>query len=154
MDDKKIALTKEGKEKLEKELEELKKVKRPAVIERIKRAKDFGDLSENAEYEDARNEQSFIEGRIQEVEYMLKYSTLIETKNCSGVVGLGCKVCLDMEGDKVDYEIVSSAEADPASGRISGQSPIGLALIGKKIGDRVAAKTPGGEVKIKVLKIG
>ncbi|MDH4358759.1 MAG: transcription elongation factor GreA [Candidatus Berkelbacteria bacterium] len=150
---KSINLTKAGKEKLESELEELKKIKRPQVIERIKRAKDFGDLSENAEYEDARNEQSFIEGRIQEIEYILKYAQIVENGKSRGVVALGSKVTVSLGGDKVGYELVGSTEADPSSGKISSESPIGSAILGKKVGEMVVAKTPSGSLKVKVLKI-
>ncbi len=152
MAEKKITLTREGKDKLQAELDEFKKNKRPAVIERIKRAKDFGDLSENAEYEDARNEQSFIEGRIQEIEYTLKYAHIVESKG-SSEVNLGSRVKLEMDGDKLEYELVGSSEANPSAGKISGESPIGMAIIGKKKGDKVSAITPGGKIAIKVLEI-
>lgn len=148
-----IKLTKSGADKLASELKELKEVKRPDVIDRIKKAKDFGDLSENAEYEDARNEQSFIEGRIKEVEYLLKYAKICENGKSSGEVTLGSSVVLEMDGDRVTYEIVSSNEASPLEGKISNMAPIGLALIGAKKGDTVTANTPGGGIKIKVLEI-
>ena len=147
-----IKLTKSGVEKLKSELESLKKTKRPAVIDRIKRAKDYGDLSENAEYEDARNEQSFIEGRIQEIEHMLKYSEVIESKH-EGMVGLGSVVKVEMDGEKMEYEIVGSTEADPISGKISSDSPIGKALVGGKAGEKVSAKTPGGVIEIKIVSV-
>ena len=147
-----IKLTKSGVDKLKAELEDLKKTKRPAVIDRIKRAKDYGDLSENAEYEDARNEQSFIEGRIQEIEHMLKYSEVIESKH-EGSVGLGSVVKVEMDGDKMEYEIVGSTEADPISGKISSDSPIGKALVGGKSGEKVSAKTPGGVIEIKIVSV-
>lgn len=147
-----IKFTKAGVEKLKAELEELKKVKKPAVIERIKRAKDYGDLSENAEYEDARNEQSFIEGRIQEIEHMLKYSEVVES-NHKGSVELGSVVKIEMDGDKMEWEIVGSTEADPISGKISSDSPIGSALVGGKAGDKVSAKTPSGDIEIKIVSV-
>ncbi len=152
MAEKLIKLTKSGVEKLKAELEDLKKVKRPAVIDRIKRAKDYGDLSENAEYEDARNEQSFIEGRIQEIEHMLKYSEIIENHK-GGEVGMGSIVKVEMDGDKMEYEIVGSTEADPIAGKISSDSPIGHALVGAKSGEKVTAKTPGGEIEIKIVSV-
>lgn len=148
-----IKLTKSGAEKLENELKTLKEVKRPDVIDRIKRAKDYGDLSENAEYEDARNEQSFIEGRIKEIEYLLKYAKVYEAGKGGGEVSLGSTVTIDMEGETTTYEIVSSNEASPLEGKISNISPIGSALIGAKKGDSVTANTPGGGIKIKVLEI-
>jgi len=152
MVEKVITLTQVGREKLENELKELKTVRRPEVIDRIKRAKDYGDLSENAEYEDARNEQSFIEGRIQEVEYILKYAQTA-TNGKGDTVGLGSVVSIDMEGDKLNYEIVGSAEADPSNGKISSESPIGSSLLGRKSGEKFDALTPGGKISIKVLKI-
>ena len=148
-----VSLTKVGKEKLEQELLELKKTKRPEVIERIRRAKDFGDLSENAEYEDARNEQSFIEGKIQEIEYILKYADIVSGNGHKGVAELGSRVKIDLDGEKVEYELVGSTEADPSSGKISIESPIGSAIAGKKAGESTLANTPGGELKIKVLKV-
>ena len=152
MAEKVIKLTKTGVEKLKAELEELKKVKRPAVVDRIKRAKDYGDLSENAEYEDARNEQSFIEGRIQEIDHMLKYSEVIESHK-GGEVGMGSVVKVDLEGEKMEFEIVGSTEADPIAGKISSDSPIGSALVGGKTGEKVVAKTPGGEMTIKIISV-
>ena len=148
-----ITLTKSGREKLERELEELKNVRRPEVIERIKRSKDYGDLSENAEYEDARNEQSFVEGRIQEIEYILKYAEVIENGKSGSAVRLGAKVTVKMEGDQLAYEIVDSTEADPSAGKISSASPIGSALMGKKAGEETVANTPGGKLKVTVLKV-
>jgi len=152
MAEKVIRLTKQGLDKLKIELEELKKVKRPAVIDRIKKAKDFGDLSENAEYEDARNEQSFIEGRIQELEYMVKYAEVSENHPVNEV-SLGSNVTVTMDGDKATYEIVGSTEADPMQGKISDDSPIGSALLGGKVGEKVTAKTPGGDLEIKIVAV-
>lgn len=153
MTEKSITLTKSGKEKLVAELEDLKRNRRPQVIERIKRAKDYGDLSENAEYEDARNEQSFIEGKIQEIEYILKYAQVITNGHHGNEVNMGSVVTVAIEGDKLEYEIVGSAESDPANGKISSESPIGLALVGRKQGETVTAQTPGGELKIKIEKV-
>lgn len=148
-----IKLTKSGAEKLMGELRELKEAKRPDVIERIKRAKDFGDLSENAEYEDARNEQSFVEGRIKEIEYLLKNAKVYENGKGGGKIVLGSTVVIEMEGEKVTYEIVSSNEASPLEGKISNISPIGSALLGAKKGDSITANTPAGGIEIKVLEI-
>lgn len=148
-----MKLTASGAQKLENELKTLKEIKRPDVIDRIKRAKEYGDLSENAEYEDARNEQSFIEGRIKEIEYLLKYAKVFENEKGGTEVALGSTVLLDMDGDKMTYEIVSSNEANPLEGKISNISPIGSALIGAKVGDVCSANTPGGVLKIKVLEI-
>jgi len=153
MADKKITLTKSGREKLVAELEDMKKNRRPQVIERIRRSKDYGDLSENAEYEDARNEQSFIEGRIQEIEYILKYAETVMNGHHGNEISLGSEVTVSIEGEKANYEIVGSAESDPSSGKISSESPIGIALVGGKVGETVVAKTPGGDLKIKIDKI-
>ncbi|OQA52587.1 MAG: Transcription elongation factor GreA [candidate division WS2 bacterium ADurb.Bin280] len=153
MSNKVVKLTASGAQKLENELKTLKEIKRPDVIDRIKRAKEYGDLSENAEYEDARNEQSFIEGRIKEIEYLLKYAKVFENEKGGTEVALGSTVLLDMDGDKMTYEIVSSNEANPLEGKISNISPIGSALIGAKVGDVCSANTPGGVLKIKVLEI-
>jgi len=153
MVEKNISLTKIGKEKLQTELEDLKKNKRSQVIDRIRRAKDYGDLSENAEYEDARNEQSFIEGRIQEIEYVLKYADVVENARSGNIVNLGSEVEVMIEGDKESYEVVGSAESDPSSGRLSSESPIGRVLLGAKVGDEVVAETPSGKLKIKILKV-
>lgn len=152
MAEKVIKLTKQGLDKLKVELEELKKIKRPAVIDRIKRAKDFGDISENAEYEDARNEQSFIEGRIQELEHMIKYAEVSEAHSANEV-SLGSNVTVMLDGDKAIYEIVGSTEADPMSGKISDDSPIGSALLGAKVGETVTAETPGGSMAIKIVSV-
>jgi transcription elongation factor GreA len=152
MAEKLIKLTKTGVDKLKAELEDLKKVQRPAVIDRIKRAKDYGDLSENAEYEDARNEQSFIEGRIQEIDHMLKYSEVIENHK-GGEIGMGSVVKVQMDGETLEYEIVGSTEVDPLAGKISSDSPIGSALVGKKTGEKVVANTPSGPIELKILSI-
>lgn len=149
--DKAIELTEKGKEKLLTELADYRKVRRPAVIDRIKKAKEFGDLSENAEYEDARNEQSFVEGRIQDLEYMLKNGKM--SRKNSGVVSIGNIVKIKLNGEATDFELVGINESDPASGKISNESPIGRALIGKKIGDKISAQTPGGELKLEIISV-
>ena len=150
---KKITLTKSGRKKLESELDELKRVKRPQIIERIRRAKDYGDLSENAEYEDARNEQSFIEGRIQEVEYMLKHAEIVENGKKTDKIVMGSQVTVLIDGEKMTYEIVGSTEANPSEGKISSESPIGAVIFDRKVGEVVTAQTPGGELKIKIMSI-
>ena len=149
---KKIVLTPKGKEKLEKELEDLKKNKRPSVIQRIKIAKDYGDLSENAEYEDARNEQSFIEGRIQEIQAMLKNAEVGSGKS-NGEIVLGSQVKLKIDGEEMMYDLVGSTEADPVSGKISVESPIGSALLNGKAGEKVTANTPSGEIELEILSV-
>jgi transcription elongation factor GreA len=156
MAEKEVLLTQEGFTKLENELENLKTVKRREVAERIKQAIEFGDISENSEYEDAKNEQAFIEGRILTLEKMLRNARIIEyEQNDSDVVNIGAKISLkDMEyGDEFKYTIVGSAEADPNNNKISFESPVGKAILGKKLGDVVEVNVPAGKVKYKILSV-
>ena len=149
-----VILTKEGKEELEKRLEYLKVIKRAEITERIKTAREFGDLSENAEYDAAKNEQAMIEGEILEIENKLKYAVIIEAVK-KDAVSLGSKVdFVDEDGEEYSYEIVGTTEADVELGRISNESPIGNALIGKKVGEIVSVKVPTGTITITVKKIG
>ncbi len=150
-----VILTKEGKEELEKRLEYLKVVKRAEITERIKTAREFGDLSENAEYDAAKNEQAMIEGEILEIENKLKYAVIIEAVK-KDAVSLGSKVLFkDVEtGEEYNYEIVGTTEADVELGRISNESPIGNALLGRKVGDSVNVKVPSGIITIEVVEIG
>lgn len=153
---KQITLTDEGLKKLENELENLKTVKRKEIAEKIKVALSFGDLSENSEYDEAKNEQAFIEARIAEVEAMLKnVKVLDESELSTEHVAVGSKVALkDMEFDeKVEYQIVGSTEADPNAGRISDESPIGMALLGHQVGDIVEVEVPDGAISFEVLGI-
>lgn len=153
---KQVILTCEGLEKLEKELEFLKTVKRREVAEKIKQALSFGDLSENSEYDEAKNEQAQMETRILHVENMLKNAKIIDDDDVStDVVSLGSKVkVLDVEFDEqVVYTIVGSTEADPAQSKISDESPVGSALLGKKVGDMVDAVVPAGTLQFKILEI-
>ncbi|HHY14393.1 MAG TPA: transcription elongation factor GreA [Thermoanaerobacterales bacterium] len=156
MIDKEIILTPEGLEKLEKELEYLKTVKRREIAEKIKIAIGFGDITENAEYEEAKNEQAFAEGRIATLEKMLRNAKVIDDSDIvTDVVGVGTKVKIkDMElGDEIEYTIVGSAEADPTNYKISNESPVGKSLLGKKIDDIVEIDVPAGVIKYKVLEI-
>lgn len=151
-----VILTKEGKEELEKRLEYLKFEKRKEITERIKVAREFGDLSENAEYDAAKNEQAMIEGEIMEIENKLKYAVIIKDEGKNGIVSLGSKVDFVMADDESEvdtYEIVGTTEADVEAGRISNESPIGNALLGRKKGDRVSVVTPSGVVEIIVKKV-
>ncbi|HRY60205.1 MAG TPA: transcription elongation factor GreA [Patescibacteria group bacterium] len=151
---KEVYLTKEKLEQIQKELKELLEVKRPEVIGRIKDARALGDLSENAEYHSAREEQGFIEGRIEELEYMVKNASIIsDDGKKKDRVGLGATVVTSSEGEKVTFKIVGSAEVDVANGRISNESPIGKAMMNKKEGETVEVETPGGKMKYKILKI-
>jgi len=153
---KKYLMTYEGVKKLEEELEYLKTVKRKEITEKIKVALGYGDLSENSEYDEAKNEQAFVEGRIITLENMLRNATIVdESEIPSDVVSVGSKVRVkDYEFDEeVEYTIVGSAEADPMSYKISNESPVGKALISKKVGDIVEVAVPGGVNKFEILEI-
>lgn len=155
-EEKVFPMTKAGKEKLEQELEYLKTVKRKEVVERIKIARGFGDLSENSEYDSAKEEQAFVEGRITTLDNMIRNAKIIEEGAISSdSVTLGRTVTF-MElpdGEEETYTIVGSAEADPFEGKISNDSPIAKSLIGRKIGDKVSVLTPGGEMNVKILSV-
>ncbi|NMB46515.1 MAG: transcription elongation factor GreA [Firmicutes bacterium] len=154
--EKEVLLTKEGLSRLENELEHLKTVKRREVADRIKQALAFGDITENAEYDDAKNEQAFVEGRIAMLEKMLRNARMINEEDIqSEMVGLGSKVKLkDLEyQDEFEYMIVSSAEADPGDAKISNESPVGEALLGKKPGDTIEVEVPAGTVRYQVIAI-
>src|SRR5690625_1266810 len=154
--EKEVLLTREGLTRLEKELERLKTVRRREVAERIRQALDFGDISENSEYDDAKNEQAFLEGRIIELEKMLRNAKIIdESDGEEGVVGLGSKVRLkDLEfGDEFEYKVVGSAEADPMNNRISNESPVGKAIMGKGPGTIVEVRAPDGILKYEILDV-
>jgi len=156
MSEKEVFLTPEGLANLEEELEHLRSVKRREVAERIKEAISFGDLSENSEYEEAKNEQAFIEGRIITLEKMLRNARVIKQDDVDqGVVGVGTTVKLkDLEfGDIVDYTIVGSAESDPANNKISNESPVGQALLGKTKGATVEINVPAGVIKYEILDV-
>lgn len=151
-----VILTKEGKEELEKRLEFLKVTKRAEITERIKTAREFGDLSENAEYDAAKNEQAMIEGEIAEIEAKLKYAVIIkEGAAKKGTVSLGSKVeIVDNDtNETLIYEIVGTTEADVELGRISNESPIGNALLGHKAGDTVSVKVPAGVTTLTIKKV-
>lgn len=154
--DKEILLTLEGLTKLEKELEYLKTVRRREVAERIKQALEFGDISENSEYEDAKNEQGFIEGRIIQLEKMLRNARVIDNSDVqTDVVSLGSKVVItDLElQEKLEYVIVGSAEADPTQYKISNESPVGKALIGQKVVTVVEVDVPIGIRRYRIESI-
>jgi transcription elongation factor GreA len=154
MTDKKNYLTKEGHDKLKKELEHLVKTKRPDISDRIKQAKDYGDLSENAEYANAREEQSFTEGRILELEHILKNVEVVESGGSDpDVVDIGDTITIEKDGNKSKYTIVGSNEADPTNGKISNESPIGKSLVGKKKGEETTVQTPKGESVWKIIDI-
>ena len=154
--DKEVILTLDGLNKLEKELENLKTVRRPEVAERLKQALEFGDISENSEYEDAKNEQGFIEGRILQLEKMLRNAKVIDDQEINNdVVSAGSKVKLiDVNNkEEVEYMIVGSAEADPANYKISNESPVGRSLMGQKVGSAVNVTVPMGTIQYKIAGI-
>ncbi len=151
-----VKLTDDGLKKLEEELENLKTVGRAEIAEKIKVARGYGDLSENSEYDEAKNDQAKIEARIVEIEEMLKNVEIIEDvkgKAKTVMVGVKVKVLDEEYGDECEYRVVGSTEADPRDGKISDESPVGRALMGKKIGDEVIVEAPGGEFKLKVVGI-
>jgi len=154
--EKQVILTEEGLKNLENELENLKTVRRKEVAEKIKVALSFGDLSENSEYDEAKNEQAIIESRILEIETMLKNVKIIDEHELgTDIVHVGSKVKVkDIKLDEIlDYRIVGSSESNPREGKISDESPVGAALLGHKEGQTVKANTPGGIVRYKILEI-
>lgn len=156
MSDKEVILTVEGLKKLEDELEQLKTVRRREVAGRIKQAIEFGDISENSEYEDAKNEQAFIEGSILALEKKLRNARVIDSNDVDvATVSVGSTVRIQEmgSGEELDYTIVGSVEADPVKNKISNESPVGKALLGHSIGDVVDISVPVGVIKYKVLNI-
>lgn len=145
-------ISQEGYIKLKEELENLSTVKRREIAERIESAKELGDLSENAEYADAKEAQAFNEGRIAEVANLLKNLKVVEA-NENGTIGMGSKVTAFVAGQNKEFQIVSFNEADPFSGKISNESPLGIALLRKSQGDVVMVKTPKGDVEYKIVSI-
>jgi len=157
-DESKVTLvTKEGLAKLKEELEYLKNTRRKEVAERIKEAISYGDLSENSEYEEAKNDQGFVEGRIQELEEKVKYAKIIEEKSHVATVQLGTKVTIKALGGKKveaeEYIIVGSTEADPLAQKISNESPVGSALLEKSKGDIVRVAAPGGIMEYEIMQL-
>ncbi|MGE5422393.1 MAG: transcription elongation factor GreA [Ignavibacteriales bacterium] len=156
MSEKEVILTREGLQKLEDELEHLKSVKRKEVAERIKQAIEFGDISENSEYEDAKNEQAFIEGRIMSLEKTLRNARLMEDGDIhTDVVSLGSKVVLKEVKSKreVTFTLVASVETNPKERKISDESPVGRAVLGQKIGSQVEVQAPAGKTVYKIVGI-
>ncbi|MBI5413037.1 transcription elongation factor GreA [Candidatus Peregrinibacteria bacterium] len=157
-DDKAILITKEGLEKIKEELNYLKEVKRKEVAERLKEAISYGDLSENAEYEEAKNEQAFTEGRILELEEKVKYAKIIDDKTKKGaIVQLGSKVVIQNLTGKTrseeEYVIVGSTEADPINHKISNVSPVGKALLDKRVGEVIKVMAPAGVIEYKIVQV-
>ncbi len=154
MNNKPTYISKDGLEKLRAELEDMITVKRPEVADRIHDAKEHGDLSENAEYEDAKNEQAFVEGRIQTLQALIKNATIIDENHSTDHVQIGSTVeVASDDGGKESFTIVGSTEAKPTEGRISNESPVGRALLGKKKGENVTVQVPAGDIAYKIVGI-
>ncbi|MCA1009765.1 MULTISPECIES: transcription elongation factor GreA [Halobacillus] len=155
-EEKNFYMTEEGKQKLEDELHHLKTERRKEVVERIKIARGFGDLSENSEYDAAKDEQAFVEARITQVENMIRNAVIIENDNDNpDTVSLGKSVTFQElpDGEEETYTIVGSAEADPFEGKISNDSPMAQSLIGHVVGDKVSVATPGGDIDVKIVTV-
>jgi transcription elongation factor GreA len=147
-------LTAEGFLELETELNELKNVRRPEIITALKEARAQGDLSENADYDAARNEQAQIEARIKELEYKLEHSKIVKIKKVSGEANIGSTVIIeDEDGEQDEYKLVSALESDPFNNKISVESPLGVAIKGHKIGDTVLVESPNGGYSVKILNV-
>ena len=153
MNNKPTYISKDGLEKLRHELEELVSIQRPEIAQRIHDAKEHGDLTENAEYEDAKNEQAFVEGRIQMVESLIKNATLIDEHHSNDHVQIGSTVKVSGPDGNQTFTIVGSTEAKPTEGRISNESPVGRALLGKKKGENVSVQVPAGDIAYKITGI-
>jgi len=150
-----VYLTAEGAEELQRELDQLINVRRPELAVKLKEAVEDGDLKENANYHDAKEQQAFVEGRIQYLEHVLRSAIIISNNGNSDDVRIGSEVTIVEEGsdDEETYMIVGAAEANPREGKISNESPIGSALLGRRKGDKVRVKTPGGEVMFQIKRI-
>jgi transcription elongation factor GreA len=151
--EKPVYVSADGLKKIQSELEDLKSAGRQRVAERIHAAMEFGDFTENSELEQAKNDQAFLEGRIQTLESMIKNAAIIDENEHHDIVEIGSHVTIEQDGERDQYVIVGPAEAAPAEGRISNESPIGKALIGHKKGDLVRASVPRGEVELKVVAV-
>ena len=147
-----VVVTKEGLDALKAEYEDLVNVKRPEAVTRLATAREQGDLSENSEYTDAKQSLSFIDGRIAELEVVL-HDVKVVTTHAKGQVDVGCKVTLHINGKKEEFTVVGEWEEDPASKKISHESPLGKALLGKKVGEKVEVEAPAGKILYKILSI-
>ena len=147
-----VQVTKAGLQALVNELDELKNKKRPKVVKRLSRARAEGDLKENSDYHNAKDELGFLDGRIEELEHVVKNAKVVSSSTSDGV-GVGAKVTLEIAGNKVEYHIVGEWEADPMKKKISHTSPLGQALSGRKVGDKVEVEAPAGKVVYKVVSI-
>jgi len=149
----KILLTPEGLEKIKKEYENLTTTRRKEIAERIQKARELGDLTENAEYDAAREEQATVEGRIAELEELMKRAEVVKNNRCPVQIDVGCRVRVHLEGRDEEFQIVGAPEADPTAGKISHESPLGQALLGKKVGDKIEVEAPVGKLVYKILDI-
>lgn len=152
-DNDKIKLTKKGFENLQEELESLEEEKRPKMVKRLSEARAEGDLSENSDYTNAREELEFLDGRISELEEVLKRAEVVESNGDTEHVAVGTKVRVGVDGSEHTYDIVGEWEADPKEKKISHTSPLGQALVGKKVGEKVEVEAPAGKISYKVLEI-
>lgn len=152
MAEEKVYLTKEGLKKLREERDQLVDVRRKEVAEKLQKARELGDISENAAYDAARDEQAFVEGRIEELEDILKRVELVENGK-AGVIVVGSRVRVHLDGDEQEFQIVGAPEANPTGGKISHESPLGRALLGKKVGEKVAVEAPVGKLTYHILEI-
>ena len=150
---KKTQVTKEGFESLKKELDVLVMEKRPAAVERLANARQQGDLAENSDYHNAKDELEFLDGRISELEEVIRSAVIVSKNGKKGSVGVGAKVTVKINGSKSSYDIVGEWEADPAAKKISHTSPLGKALVGKKVGEKVEVEAPAGKVIYEILAI-
>ncbi|HKF77644.1 MAG TPA: transcription elongation factor GreA [Candidatus Dormibacteraeota bacterium] len=154
MDERPVLLTKGGLQRIQEELDRLVLVRRPEVAERIRQAREFGDIAENAEYTEAKNEQGLVEGRIQTLEGMIRNAVVIEEEPREpGVAGVGASVTVTTEDGDETYAIVGAAEADPLHGMISNESPLGRALLGHRAGDEVEWTSPAGTSRVRILAV-
>jgi transcription elongation factor GreA len=153
MNNKPTYISRDGLAKLRQELDEMVSLRRPEIAQRIHDAKEHGDLTENAEYEDAKNEQAFVEGRIQQLEALIKNATLIDENQGNDHVAIGSTVKVDGPDGKESFTIVGSTEARPTEGRISNESPVGRALLGRKKGDKITVQVPAGDIDYKIVQI-
>jgi len=153
MEEKEIYISKEGLEKLKEELSLIESTKLKDIAKKIAEAKDMGDLAENSEYHEAKQEQAFLAGKAQELRYKVKHAKIISNFNTSGIIAIGSTVKFSVRGQAMSLSLVGSDESDPANGKISIDSPIGRALIGHKVDDKVPIKTPSGETEYEIVAI-
>ena len=153
MEEKEVYISAEGLEKLKAELSLIEGTKLKDIAKKIAEAKDLGDLAENSEYHEAKQEQAFLAGKAQELKYKIKHARIISNSNSNGVISVGSTVVISVAGMEKEFSLVGSDESDPANGKISIDSPIGSALIGHKIGEKVMVKTPAGESEYSILEV-